>query len=172
MRSRSMTQFALIGKSGAGKSTAAAMIAELHGARRVSTGAICRQISSLLIGNEDKASTQKVDDALLTIDESIFLKAALRGIADSDAICVDSLRFKSDLQIARERGFYVIRIFAPDDVRVQRLKDRGQSFDLDVDGRHRSETELDDADVDLVILNDGSQQSMRTAVENIRVRGS
>jgi dephospho-CoA kinase len=165
-------RFALIGKSGAGKSTAAEMIFDFYGARRVSTGVICRKISRLLMGNEDKASTQKIDDALTTIDQSIFLNAALRDIPDNDAICLDSLRFRSDLQIARERGFLVVRITAPDEIRILRLKERGQVFDQGVDGCHRSETELDDAEVDFVIHNNGSREAMRLAVENIGVRGS
>ena len=172
MTSRNTTRFALIGKSGAGKSTAAEMISDLYGARRVSTGVICRQISRLLIGNEDKASTQKIDDALRTIDQSIFLKAALRDIPDTDTICLDFLRFRSDLQIAREREFFVVRIAAPDEIRILRLKERGQVFDQGVDGCHRSETELDDAEVDFVIHNDGSREAMRLAVEKILARGS
>lgn len=165
-------RFALIGKSGAGKSTAAKMLSELHGTQRVSTGEICRNISSLLFGNEDKASTQKIDDALMKIDDSIFLNAALRDVSDTDAICVDSLRFKSDLHIARERGLYIIRIIASDSLRMERLKNRGQVFNIDIDGRHRSETDLDDADVDLVIDNDGIPEAMRRAIKNISVRFS
>ena len=53
----------------------------------------------------------------MTIDQSIFLKAALRQIPETDSICVDSLRFKSDLQIARDQGFYVIRIVAQEKLR-------------------------------------------------------
>ena len=163
------TRFALIGKSGAGKSTAAEMISSFHGARRVSTGVICREISHLLFGDENKASTQKIDDALMTIDQSIFLKAALRQIPETDSICVDSLRFKSDLQIARDQGFYVIRIVAQEKLRLERLDARGQIFDQALDGCHRSETELDDAEVDLVIFNGGSREKMRLAVEKISV---
>ncbi len=165
------TRFALIGKSGAGKSTAAQMIDELYQARRVSTGAICRKISSLLMGNEDKASTQKIDDALTTIDKSIFLKAALRGIPEGESICIDSLRFKSDIEIARERGIFVIRVVASDTLRVERLRSRGQVFDISVDGAHRSETELEGAEVDLEIVNDGSLNKMRLAIESIRTGG-
>ncbi|MBY5707508.1 AAA family ATPase [Rhizobium leguminosarum] len=162
--------FALIGKSGAGKSTAAQMIAERYQARRVSTGAICRQISRLLMGDEDKASTQKIDDALIKIDTSIFLKAALRDVAQNESICVDSLRFESDVKIARERGFFVIRITASDQLRLERLKSRGQVFNLTIDGRHRSEVELDETPADLEIVNDGSLDNMRRAVDSICVR--
>lgn len=170
MTANKTTRFALIGKSGAGKSTAAQMIHELYQARRVSTGEICRTISSLLMGNEDKASTQKIDDALTTIDQSIFLKAALRDIPVEESICIDSLRFKSDIEIARQRGILIIRVVASDALRVERLKSRGQVFNFSVDGAHRSETELEGAEVDLEIVNDGGLEKMRLAIENISTR--
>ncbi|KAB2739908.1 hypothetical protein [Brucella anthropi] len=163
-------RFALIGKSGAGKSTAAQMIDELYQARRISTGAICRKISTLLMGNEDKASTQKIDDALTTIDKSIFLKAALRDIPIGESICIDSLRFRSDIELARERGIFIIKVVASDNLRVERLRSRGQVFDISIDGVHRSETELEDAHVDLEIVNDGSLDKMRRAIESIGIR--
>ncbi|MGV1769357.1 hypothetical protein ACQZ6B_04190 [Agrobacterium vitis] len=163
-------RLALMGKSGAGKSTAAEMIAERYQIRRLSTGLICRQISQLLFGNEDKASTQKIDDALIKIDKSIFLKAVLRDVAPNESICIDSLRFKADFEIARELGFFIIRIGASDQLRLERLKSRGQVFDLTVDGLHRSEVELDEAAADLEIVNDGSLDTMKREVESIGIR--
>lgn len=117
-------RFALIGKSGAGKSTVAEQIAQDYGIRRVSTGAICRQISNLLFGNEEKASTQRIDDALTEIDPSIFLQAALRNAGPEERICVDSLRFTSDYRIARDQGFEIIRVIALDESRALRLAAR------------------------------------------------
>lgn len=164
-------KFALIGKSGAGKSTVANQIARLSGARRVSTGAICRSISKLLFANEDKTSTQRIDDALTIIDPSIFLKAALRDVKPDEAICVDSLRFASDYQIARSSGFEIIRVVASDKIRAIRLSKRGQVFNPDVDGRHRSETDLDDVLVDFTIENDGTEQAIEAAVRSILCTG-
>lgn len=125
----------------------------------------------MLMGNEDKASTQLIDDALFNIDPSIILKAALREVAEAEAICVDSLRFRSDLEIARDRGFFIIRVTATDETRARRLASRGQAFDLDTDGHHRSETELDDADVDLVLDNDGDKRALHAAIEQLNVGG-
>jgi dephospho-CoA kinase len=160
-------RLAVVGKSGAGKSTAAELIASIHGFRRVSTGVICRQIATSLFGNDHKASTQRIDDALTAIDSSIFLKAALRDIDPDERICVDSLRFNSDLEFARQEGFLVVRVVAPDGLRAKRLAERGQVFDPAVDGRHRSETELDGVEVDFEIVNDGSVETMKDAIAAI-----
>lgn len=139
--------------------------------RRISTGIICRQISLLLFGNEDKASTQQIDDALTQIDPSIFLQAALRGAAPKEQICVDSLRFATDYSLARAQGFEIIRVTASDETRARRLETRGQVFTLDVDGKHRSETELDKAAADFTIHNDGAKDEIQAALRSIFSRG-
>lgn len=72
-------RFAIIGKSGSGKSRVAETLSELLGVRHIRTGTICRQIARLLFDNEDKQSTQRLDDVLTTIDSSIFVRAALRS---------------------------------------------------------------------------------------------
>ncbi|GAA4125827.1 AAA family ATPase [Aminobacter aganoensis] len=172
MTSARARRFALIGKSGAGKSTVAERISRDYGIRRISTGVICRKISLLLFGNEDKASTQQIDDALTQIDPSIFLRAALRGAAPEESICVDSLRFSTDFRFARDQGFEVIRVTASDETRTHRLAARGQAFNLDVDGRHRSETELDTAEADFTIYNDGAKDEIEAALRSIFSRGA
>lgn len=171
MRAVDGGRFALIGKSGAGKSTVAEQIARDYGIHRISTGTICRQISVLLFGNEEKASTQRIDDALTQIDPSIFLQAALRGTAPEDSVCVDSLRFTTDYSFARDRGFKIIRVTASEETRTRRLAIRGQVFNLDVDGRHRSETELDTVEADYTICNDGTKDEIEAALRSIFYRG-
>ncbi|MER8724372.1 AAA family ATPase [Mesorhizobium sp. M1027] len=165
-------RFALIGKSGAGKSTVAEQMGRDYGIRRISTGTICRQISMLLFGNQEKASTQRIDDALTQIDPSIFLRAALRDAAPEESICVDSLRFSPDYRLARDQGFEIIRVTASDETRTRRLAARGQVFNLAVDGRHRSETELDTAEADFTIHNDGKKDEIEAALRSIFSRGA
>ena len=121
----------------------------------------------LLFGNEDKASTQQIDDALTQIDPSIFLQAALRAVAPEERICVDSLRFMADYNIVRAQGFEIIRVTASEDTRTRRLAARGQVFNIETDGRHRSETELDTAETDFTIYNDGTKDEIETALRSI-----
>lgn len=160
-------RFALIGKSGAGKSTVAEQISSNYGVRHISTGAICRQISMLLFGNDDKASTQRIDDALTPIDPSIFLRASLRDVQQDEPICLDSLRFSADYDLARYQGFEIIRVTASSEKRTKRLATRGQVFDLEIDGNHRSETELDFVSVDFTVLNDGTKDEIKDALRSI-----
>lgn len=160
-----LAKVALIGKSGVGKSTVAKLLHYHAGTERISTGLICRQIAKLLFGNDDKSTTQTLDDSLTKIDPSIFLKAALLTSPIGRPICLDSLRFRSDYEIARQLGFTIVRVVAPDSVRISRLYERGQSFNPAVDGLHRSETELDKVIVDFEVENSGNIRTLETTVK-------
>ena len=162
-----LMRVALIGKSGVGKSTVAKLLNYHAGTERISTGSICRQIAKLLFGNDDKTTTQILDDVLTRIDPSIFLKAALRTAPVERPICLDSLRFKSDYNIAKVAEFTIVRVVAPDGIRVERLSERGQDFDLEKDGQHRSETELDDVDVDHIIENGRDIGALENSLKNL-----
>jgi dephospho-CoA kinase len=148
-------RIALLGKSGAGKSEVGRILQERFSCKLVRTGAICRQISSILFGNESKSSTQMLDDALTPLDPSIFLRASLRSLSGQEPAVIDSIRFISDYGIAKSLGFAAVRVIASDELRVARLRIRGQAFDIHQNGKHRSETELDEAVVEASIINLG-----------------
>ena len=162
-----LPKFALVGRSGSGKSEAGRFLSESYGIRLIKTGSICRQIARLLFDNEDKRSTQLLDDALTTIDASIFLRAALRGVDPNEGFVIDALRFHEDLAIARDAGCMVIRIVASEEIRLCRLVARGQAFDPETDGHHRSEVELDDSPVDLEIRNDGDKSALTARLTDL-----
>lgn len=164
-------RFALVGKSGSGKSTAGQHLGQLVGVDHVRTGVICRHIAQTLFGNEDKRSTQRLDDALTTIDPSIFVRAALRPYEDGVGFILDSLRFREDVLLARELGCRIVRILAPSGLRHDRLRERGQIFDPATDGVHRSETELDFINVDHEVENRGDVSSLKVALAAIVAKG-
>lgn len=159
-------KIALVGKSGTGKSEVSRHLAERYGLKHIKTGSVCRQISHLLFGNDDKANTQRLDDQLTKIDPSIFLRAVLRDVDTTEPIVIDALRFKSDYALARQMGYSIIRVVANADVRIQRLQMRGQVFIPETDGMHRSEVELDDVPVDFEVVNDGSISDLHAALES------
>ncbi|MEO9899234.1 hypothetical protein [Nisaea sp.] len=163
-------RIALIGKSGSGKSAVAEILSQKFDVPIIKTGAVCRKVSKILFGNEDKRSTQMLDDALTQIDGSIFLKSALRGVTDMDGYIIDSIRFSSDLSLAKYNGCKILRILAQDSIRVQRLQERGQVFSLESDGNHRSEVELDGVSVDNEIVNENSIAHLKCSIVSMYYR--
>ena len=151
-------RIALIGRSGAGKSEVSRYLTEAHKFKAVRTGQICRTIATLLFGNEEKTSTQRLDDVLTLLDPCIFLRASLREADLSGNVVVDALRFAADLELVKELGFKSLRVTCPDQMRIQQLTFRGQSFDLEVEGGHRSETELDSFLTDFHVANTGTDR--------------
>lgn len=160
-------RYALLGKSGAGKSEVAKCIRDHTGGDIVKTGRICREIAVLLFGDDSKSNTQRLDDVLTGLDSSIFLKAAMRPYLAASPLIIDSLRFLSDLEIAKAQRCVTIRVIAPDDLRFRRLASRGQVFDPKANNCHRSETELDGVQTDWVVENDGDFEALRQAVTRV-----
>jgi dephospho-CoA kinase len=162
-------RIALVGKTGAGKTEVAKHLLE-KGFVACKTGAICREISNLLFGNDWKVNTQKITDALIPLEPSIFLKAALRSWVSERPAVIDALRFRTDLEIARENGFLIVRVTASDNDRRRWLKKRGEVFDFGTDGVHQTETELDTDDADITLANDGTVEDLKRKVDEALAR--
>ncbi len=154
---------ALIGRSGVGKSTCAEFLGS-QGYQNCSTGGICRDISNILFGNEDRSNLNSITDALQNLDKSIFLKSALRLMDLEGAIVIDSLRYKEDYQFAIENGFTIVRIRANSADQSHRLLLRGQKYSPGKDDNHSSETELVTAPADIEIPNTKSLSVFRGAI--------
>ena len=64
----------------------------------------------------------------------------------------------------------MVRVVAPADLRINRLSERGQVFDPVRDDVHPAEVELDEADFDFTIVNDGSVSQLSDQIEHIVAR--
>lgn len=162
-------KIALYGKSGSGKSTVAGILVGDYGLFHCKTGKACRQLCADYFGSEDKALMNRVTDLLRGIDESVWLRAALRElpVESTDRVVFDSMRFESDRRYLREQGFVSICIYAPLDLRVQRLRNREQIFDPSQDDDHPAEVELAGKDFDFTIDNISDIAALAAQVHEI-----
>ncbi len=143
---------ALYGHSGSGKSFIAQYLVEEYQFSWVSTGSICRRISSLLFGNEHKSNLNQISSKLREIDERIWINAALNGL-DKQRVVFDSIRYKSDFNFLKSLGYTCIRIVAGSSLEAARLRQRSQVM-TSSDHTHESEVSLDCVQFDYTIMND------------------
>ena len=159
-----MVRIALVGRSGAGKTTIASFLHDNYGFAVCSTGLRCRVLAREFFGTESKLVLNQVTDAMRRIDPAIWLKLALRQLSGEETkIVIDSARFWDDYLHAKSRGFVVWRIECPTEIRLARLASRGQQYSLADEG-HRAEWELDSVAADSVVDNSGCIEALASVV--------
>jgi dephospho-CoA kinase len=158
-----MKNIAIIGRSGSGKSTFAKYMIDNHHYKYCSTGNVCRSICNILYGSEDRHYLNLITDILKASDKDILTKAAIRDNANNNLI-FDSVRFISDYNFLKDKGFIFIKIECDESVAISRLQDRNQKFDIKKDLKHSSETEQKSIPYDFVLENNGSKNQF---VDNI-----
>jgi dephospho-CoA kinase len=157
----------LIGLTGVGKSTAALYLRDVHGFQVATTGEVCRAVSRLLYGNEDKSNLLKLTDALQSIDPTIFLKSALRRLPAGERFVIAALRYTHDYDYAKQNQLYIVRITAARDLRQKRLQGRGQVFNFETDAAHASELQLSEVAVNATIENDGTVRQLYAKIDDL-----
>jgi dephospho-CoA kinase len=156
---------ALAGKSGSGKTTVAEYLVRRHGFARVGTGDVCREVCRILFDSEARKLLNEVTDAMKSVDNLVWLKAALRRAPSNLPIVFDSMRFISDYDLLSSRGYELWRIRASKETRWKRLHNRGQEF-LEVDDAHRAESEIDSYSYDATIDNEsGDLETLFSSIE-------
>jgi dephospho-CoA kinase len=132
---------ALMGRSGAGKTTVANQLVSEYGYHRCTPGDICRRMCSLVFGNEDRSLMNRVTELLKTIDELVWLKAAMANAPAGKPLVYDSMRFTQEYDYLRNEGFEVWLVETREDLRHRRLRARGQIYSPE-DETHALEVEL------------------------------
>lgn len=154
-----LTNIAIYGRSGCGKSTIAHYLSQRYGYSNTNAGAACRKICMLLFNSEKKILLNRVGDAMREIDEHVWIRTALANILTGQPIVYDSMHFDSDYHFFLKKSFFLLKVTAPFEVRMARLHNRGQEFDALLDEHHRAEEELENYPFDYHIDNVSSDVS-------------
>lgn len=176
-----MTNFAILGRRGSGKTTIALELMR-RGYERHSWAEPVKEIARWAYGHIDKASLYEVTasdgpipvtgrwilqrigtEALRNcVDQDFWIKVGLRKIeadetvrrSETDSANVrprlwvnDDTRFPNEVEALRSRGFVIVYIGVPDEVRIERL---GREYDPVAD-THPSETSVNEMDADLLV---------------------
>jgi hypothetical protein len=103
-----------------------------------------------------RAETLRVVDLARSVNPDVYvdrMRAGLaRDLADGLIPIVTDVRLRNERELCLSQGFLLVRVTAPYVDRLAALRERGDDTWI-LDSTHPTETELDDADFDLVVVN-------------------
>jgi dephospho-CoA kinase len=181
-REVSVTKIALTGKLRAGKDEVAQHLYIRHGFNRVAFGdALKRQAHEVFPwipqSSKPRALFQAFGQLMREIDPDVWVKHAERAVngavdfrvntgAERVGIVLTDVRQANEVAWCRENGFTLIRVTAPDEVRIARAIEAGDDFTVH-DLAHSTELAIDGFAVDCEIVNDGSVDDLKRKIDEI-----
>ncbi|PFP30236.1 hypothetical protein COJ96_05860 [Bacillus sp. AFS073361] len=175
-------KIAICGRIRSGKDTAAEHLYIKYGFDRIAfADALKRTVSEIfpwMIGpNKPRALLQQYGQLMREIDDSVWIKHAERKVngtidfrvntgSDRIGIVITDLRNPVEYDWARANGFTLIRVTAPDDVRIARAIKAGDDFTVH-DLCHETELAIDTFEVDNEVQNDGTVDELKAQIDAI-----
>lgn len=162
-----MLRVFLFGRRGSGKSTAAHFLAESTGAKVYKISEPLYRVAREVFGMEgkDRVLLQRLGDAFREIDPDCLLRClSLALYRDGPrAAVVEDVRLPREAAWLRGSGFVGVLVRAPEPVRLERLRARGECV-LGAEDGHATEAGVDAIEPDYVLDNGGSLKDLRNAV--------
>jgi dephospho-CoA kinase len=181
-REVSIVKIALTGKLRAGKDEVAQYLYIRHGFNRVAFGDALKRHAHEVFpwipqSSKPRALFQAFGQLMREIDPDVWVKHAERAVkgaidfrvntgAERVGIVLTDVRQANEVAWCRENGFTLIRVTAPDEVRIARAIEAGDSF-VENDLVHSTELAIDGFEVDYEIVNDGSVDDLKAQVDAI-----
>jgi dephospho-CoA kinase len=86
--------------------------------------------------------------------------------AERVGIALTDVRQANEVAWCRENGFTLIRVTAPDEVRIARAIEAGDDFTVH-DLAHETELAIDGFEVDYEVINDGTVDELKAQIDAI-----
>lgn len=163
------TNIAFIGKAGSGKTTAAQYLQREYGYSPLSIATPLKEIAEKIWGpgGVNRTRLQLLGVAVRDIDSGAWVNHLTNVAipATPGPVVIDDCRFFNEFSALSARGFKIIKVHAPTDLRVDRLKKNGKFNGMEALG-HESECDLDDVTTDALVLNlDNTPESLYEQIE-------
>jgi dephospho-CoA kinase len=181
-REVSIVKIALTGKLRAGKDEVAQHLYIRHGFNRVAFGDALKRHAHEVFpwipqSSKPRALFQAFGQLMREIDPDVWVKHAERAVqgaldfrvntgAERVGIVLTDVRQANEVAWCRENGFTLIRVTAPDEVRIARAIAANDDFTVH-DLAHETELAIDGFAVDYEIVNDGSVDDLKRQVDAI-----
>jgi dephospho-CoA kinase len=169
-----LSKIALTGKMRSGKDTVADHLIKNYGFTRFAFGDGIRSVCKDLFpeqfdnGQKPRSLLQGVGQAMRVFNPIVWIRKCFRDIDEYGGanIVITDLRQPNELHAVKLRGYYVIRVSSPDELRMQRMNAAGDNFTMD-NLNHETERHIDSMDVDFEIHNDGDLKQLHSQIESI-----
>lgn len=181
-REVTITKIAICGQLRAGKDEAADYAWMYHKFRKYAFADEVKNTAHRLFPHipaspKPRALYQQVGEKACEIDPLVWIRLVERQIAsnieslvsigDSDIrIVITDLRKPAEYEWARANGFSILRITAPEDVRLARAVAAGDDFKPE-DLAHETEQHSDSFEVDYELENAGSLDDLRAKMDEV-----
>jgi dephospho-CoA kinase len=177
-----VVKIALSGKLRAGKDEISNHLYIKYGFNRVAFGDALKRHAHAVFpwisdGTKPRALFQQFGQLMREIDPDVWIKHAERAVqgaidfrvntgAERVGIVLTDVRQENEVAWCRKNGFTLIRVTAPDEVRIARAIEAGDSF-VENDLVHSTELAIDGFEVDAEIVNDGSVDDLKRKIDEI-----
>jgi dephospho-CoA kinase len=181
-REVSIFKIALTGKLRAGKDEVAQHLYIKHGFNRIAFGDALKKEALAVFpwipqNSKPRALYQKFGQLMREIDPDVWIKHAERSVNgtidfrvntghERVGIVITDVRQQNEVDWCRANGFTLIRVTAPDEVRIARAVAAGDDFTVH-DLAHETELAIDGFAVDYEIVNDGSVDDLKAQIDEI-----
>jgi dephospho-CoA kinase len=181
-REVTVVKIALTGKLRSGKDTAANHIYIRHSFNRVAFGDALKKNAHATFPwvsefSKPRELYQQFGQLMRQIEPDVWIKhaeRAVKGAIDANVnigagkvgVVITDLRQPNEYEWARENGFTIIRVTAPDEDRLWRAKLAGDDF-TEADLEHETESHIDGFSVDYTVENNGTIDGLKAQVDAI-----
>jgi dephospho-CoA kinase len=122
----------IIGQSGSGKDTFAELLVSAHGYTHISLSAKMRELAKELYGSEVQLSREESSrfaDELRSKHGPTYLVDSVLTGAPSHRVVLSGIYGTDEAEKVRAAGGAIVGIIAPDEIRYERIKQRGEFRD-------------------------------------------
>jgi dephospho-CoA kinase len=181
-REVTIVKLALCGRLRSGKDTVANHLYIRHGFDRVAFGDALKKNAHATFPwvsqfSKPRALYQTYGQLMREVEPGVWIRHVERTIrgtidfrvntgAEKIGVVVTDLRQPNEYEWARNNGFTIIRVTAPDEDRVWRAKLAGDDF-TEADLEHETESHIDSFDCDYEIHNDSTVDDIKRKIDEI-----
>lgn len=163
----------ILGKAGSGKTSVANFVITSNYATSFHSYALADKVKEIqrdlfpYLAGKPRHVLQHIGMSMRDIDADVWIRWLDKQIlAHGKLAVIEDCRILNEYDHYAAKGYISIRVTCDDDTRIERMRQRDGTVDMDA-LQHRTETELDDIVCDYTVDNGGSIERLAEQVDAI-----